>query len=546
MAFFSTLLISMFITVALIPFLRSVALKLDAMDIPEPRKMHTRPMPRIGGLAMATGVLFPVLFWGLGDSDVRAVLVGAGIVTLVGLVDDFKGMGYRGKLVGQVGAALVVMLYGGVKIQSLGMLLPDDVLLPDVLAIPLTLMVIVGVTNAINLADGLDGLAGGISILIFICIGYLAFRGGNTCVLLVSVGTVGAIFGFLRFNTYPASIFMGDAGSYFLGFLAVTLSLNLTQGNTPLSPLLPLLLLGFPVLDTLTVMLERIYKGHSPFLADSNHFHHKLMRLGLYHTESVFTIYVIQAVLVASAFLLRFHSEWLILILYAAFSALVLVAFYVTAKTGRTLKRYDIIDQVIKGRLRVLKEKNILIRVSFRILYLGLPLLLVFTCFLPAGIPLSLSVFSIGLLGLILLTSFLKDEWAGAVLGLSLYLVIPFLVFLSEADRAAWMSDALMRPYNLSFGLLTVFVMVTLKFTRRRKGFRPTPMDFLILLIALAVPNIPDERLQAYPLGLIAAKVIVFYFSHEVLIGELRGNLKVLRAVTVLTLAVVALRGWFG
>jgi len=546
MIYFSALLISMFITVTLIPFLRSAAIRLHAMDIPDKRKIHTRPMPRMGGLAMAASVLFPVLFWAHGTPAVRAVLIGAGVVALVGVIDDFKGLGYKGKFAGQIAAALVVILYGGIKIQSLGMLLPDEVLLPGWLAILLTLLVIVGVTNAINLADGLDGLAGGISILCFICIGYLAYRGGNTVILLMSVSVVGAILGFLRFNTYPATIFMGDAGSYFLGFLAITLSLALTQGNTPLSPLLPLLLLGFPVLDTLTVMLERIHKRLSPFLPDNNHFHHRLIGLGLFHTEAVFVIYFLQAVLVGSAFLLRYYSEWLILILYTLFSTVLLAGFYLTARAGWKLKRPGIIDRVIKGRLRVLKDKSILIRVAFRLLAVCLPLLLLLTCFLPVKIPLSLAFFSLGLLGLILVTWFFKNEWVGAVLGLSLYLLIPFLIFLSEADKAGWMSDVLSRPYNLSFGLLTLFVMVTLKFTRRREGFKPTPMDFLILLIALVVPNLPDEIFQGHHMGLIAVKIIVLFFSYEVLIGELRGDLKRLGAATVATLAVIALRGFLG
>jgi len=536
----------MFITIALIPLLRSAALRLHAMDVPDARKVHPLPMPRTGGVAMAAGVLFPVLFWAHGDRTVSAMLIGACVVSLVGLVDDVRSIGYKAKFAGQIAAALVVILYGGVRIDSLGVLLPDDVLLPGWLAVPLTLLVIVGVTNAINLADGLDGLAGGISILVFGCIGFLAYLVENTGIILISVAVVGAIFGFLRFNTYPATIFMGDAGSYFLGFLAVALSLGLTQGNTPLSPFLPLLLLGFPVLDTLTVMLERIHKGQSPFLADDNHFHHKLMRLGLYHTESVLVIYVLQAFLVASAFLLRFHSDWLILSLYTAFSISVLCGFYLAGRTGWKLERYDLIDRMIKGRLRVVKERHILIRVAFRILTAGVPLLLLLTCFVPLKIPAFLSFFSLALLGLILVIWFFRKEWLGTALALTLYLSIPFLIFLSEADRVSWMSGELLRPYNLSLGVLTLFVLLTLKFTRRRKGFKPAPVDFLILLIALVVPNLPDDLFQGYNMGLVTAKILVLFFSCAVLIGELRGEVKGLGVATMATLTVIAARGFFG
>ncbi|MCK4529383.1 undecaprenyl/decaprenyl-phosphate alpha-N-acetylglucosaminyl 1-phosphate transferase, partial [candidate division WOR-3 bacterium] len=334
MIYFSTLLISIFITITLIPIFKGFAVRIKAVDVPNERKVHTRPMPKTGGIAMALGALVPVIFWVHGDEFIRAVLIGAGIVVFFGLIDDFKNLGYKAKFAGQVCAALIIIFYGGVKINCLGMLLPDGFLLPDWFAIPLTLVVIVGVTNAVNLADGLDGLAGGICILIFICMSYLAYRCGNTAIAVVSAAVIGAIFGFLRFNTYPATLFMGDAGSQFLGFSAITLSLGLTQGNTPLSPLLPLVLLGFPVLDTVTVMCERIVKGRSPFVADKNHFHHKLIGLGLYHTESVFVIYMLQAFLVTFAFFFRFYSEWFLLIFYIMFSGTIVSAFLITDRIG--------------------------------------------------------------------------------------------------------------------------------------------------------------------------------------------------------------------
>ena len=543
MIYLSTLLLSLFITIILIPVSRKLAIRLHGMDIPNERKVHPNPMPKTGGIAMALGVVISVLLWAHGDQLVRAILLGTGIVVLFGLIDDFRGLGYKAKFASQIGAGLVVILYGGIKIKSLGMLLPDDVLLPGWLALPLTLIVIVGVTNAINLSDGLDGLAGGISLLSFLCIGYLAYRSENIVIALLSVAAVGAIFAFLRFNTYPATLFMGDAGSQCLGFLGVTLCLGLTQGNTPLSPLLPLLLLGFPVLDTLTVMLERVYQGRSPFVADKNHFHHKLIRLGLYHTEAVFVIYILQAFLVTSAFVFRFHSEWLLLILYLTFSGLILMGFFIAGRTRWNIKRYDFVDRVIKGKLRVLREKNILVRISFRILEYGIYLLLLFTCFLSTSMPRNVSFFAIGFLGLLLLVWLFKKQWIGFMLQLALYLLIPFVIYLSEANMAPWMHNPLVQPYNLSFGFLALFVILTLKFTRRRKGFKITPMDFLILFIALVVPNLPDEQIQSYHMGLLAAKIIVLYFTYEVLIGELRGKLKHLGLSTTAALVVMGVRG---
>ena len=534
----------MFITIALIPIFKGLAVRVNAMDIPNDRNVHSYPMPKSGGIAMALGVLVPIFFWIPTTEFVSAVLIGAGIIVLFGLIDDVINLKWKIKLSGQCAAALVVILYGGVKIKCLGMLLPDDVFLPDWFAIPFTLIAIVGVTNAINLSDGLDGLAGGISLLIFICIGCLAYCSENIVIALLSVAIVGAILGFLRFNTYPAVLFMDDAGSQLLGFLAATLSLALTQGNTSFTPLLPLILLGFPVLDTLTVMFERWSRGRSLFVADKNHFHHKLIRLGLYHTEAVTVIYIFQAFLVTCAFVFRFYSEWFFLVFYIIFSTGILSGFFVAKKRNWKFKRYDLIDKVIKGRLRILKEKNILIKVSSRIIEVGIPLLLLLTCFLPTSIPIYFSFISMAFLGLIIVTLCIKKkEWMGIVLRLTLYPLIPIMIYWCETDMVVWMNYNLVVPYNLSFGCLFLFVVLTLKFTRRRNGFKGTPMDFLILFIALVVPNFPDQQIQSYHMGLMAAKIIFFFFSYEILIGELRVDLNRLGAATMLAMVVMSVRG---
>jgi len=458
-------------------------------------------------------------------------------------VDDFKNLGYKAKFTGQAAAALIVILYGGIKIKSFGMLLPNDVLLPDWFAIPLTFIVIVGATNAINLSDGLDGLAGGICFLSFCCIGYLAYQGENIAIALLSVSVVGAIFSFLRFNTYPATLFMGDAGSQLLGFLAITLLLGLTQGNTPLSPLLPLILLGFPVLDTLTVMYERTAKGRSPFVADKNHFHHKLIRLGFYHTEAVFVIYILQAFLVTSAFLFRFYSEWFLLIGYLIFNSIILFGFSIAGKSGWKLKRYGLFDKIIKGRLKKLKEKNIHVKISFKIIYMGFPAILLFSCFLIESTPKYFSFFAIALVSMILVTWLTKKEWIANALRLSIYLFVPFVIYLSEANMTPWMNGQLRQLYNFSFGVLVVFSILTAKFSRRTTAFKTTPMDFLILFIALVVPILPDEQIQTYHMGLVAAKIITLFFSCEALIPELRGDLNKIGIGTIAALGVIGVRG---
>jgi UDP-GlcNAc:undecaprenyl-phosphate GlcNAc-1-phosphate transferase len=336
---------------------------------------------------------------------------------------------------------------------------------------------------------------------------------------------------------------MGDAGSQFLGFLAAALTLGLTQGNTPLSPLLPLILFGFPILDTLTVIFERISRGRSPFMADKNHFHHRLMGIGLFHTEAVFVIYVIQAFLVTFAFIFRYHSEWLLLNLYLVFSGLILLGFHLADKSGWKLKRYDLVDKVIKGKLRKLKEKNTLIRVSFKVVQVGVPSLLLLSCFLPADIPRYLSLISLLFVGLMVVLWLTKKRWVDGVTQVSLFFLIPFVIYLGEKDMVTWMNGDLTKLYTLSFGFLVIFLILTVKFSRRKSGFQTNPMDFLILFIALVIPNLPEEHIQDYALGLVAAKVIILFFGCEVLMRELRGELKGFAPPAVAALAIVAVRG---
>ncbi|HEX7551310.1 MAG TPA: MraY family glycosyltransferase, partial [Candidatus Methylomirabilis sp.] len=364
MIFLSTLLLSVLITIAMVPVFSILAVRWQLVDLPGARKVHTRAMPRCGGIAMALGAFVPVLLWNYMDPLVQGWLAGALILVAFGMADDFRGLRPRWKFLGQIAAALFVIFWGGVKIRTLGMLAPDDFLLPGWVSIPLTLLAIVGVTNAINLADGLDGLAGGICLLIFTCIGYLAYIEGDTVNGLVALALVGAIFGFLRYNTFPATVFMGDTGSQLLGFSAVTLSLDLTQGNTALSPVLPLILVGIPVLDTLTVLATRIVRGRSPFTGDQHHFHHNLMALGLRHTESVTLIYAGQTALVLAAFLLRFYSDWLLLTGYLVFSVATIALLSLAGRNDWHEKLVDVAGQgsSVYRYLQKVKTKGIAVR----------------------------------------------------------------------------------------------------------------------------------------------------------------------------------------
>ncbi len=535
----------MFITIALIPMLRSMAISKIIVDTPNERKVHQSPIPKTGGIAMALGILVPVLLWVPGDDFIRPVLIGAFVLTVFGLIDDIRELGYKAKLLGQILAALIAVLYGGISFSFFDNIFPDSLFCAQCLTILLTLFIIVGVTNAINLSDGLDGLAGGITMLSFICIAYLGFCSENNSIALVSIAVIGAIFGFLRFNTHPATVFMGDTGSQVLGYLSITTALHLTQGETPFSSLLPLILLGFPILDTLTVMIERIANGKSPFVADKNHFHHKLMRLGCFHSESVFIIYVLQAFLVTSAFIFRFYSNCFLLIYYVVFSSLIITGFIMAERTGWKLKRYDLIEHVIKNKLKRLREKNYHIKLPFLSVKTGLPILLIFTCFLPNDIPAYFSLIGMAMAVLLSVIALYLNQWLGGMIRLSLFMTIPLLVYLGEKNTVTWLNTNLEIIYNLCFGMIAVFVIFILKFTRRKGGFKTTPTDFIILFIALVLPNLPDIQIRSYQIGMLTTRIIVFFFSFEVLIGELRKKYSTLAFFTVFVLLILSVRGLY-
>lgn len=543
MIFLSTLLLSVFITIALIPLFSRVAVRVRALDMPDERKVHAVPIPRCGGVAMALGALVPIVVWTQMSPQLSAYLAGAAILFAAGMYDDFKGLGYQTKFMAQVAAALVLVLYGGVVIKDVGNLLPGDMDFPGWLASIVTVFVVVGVTNAINLADGLDGLAGGISLLIFLFISFLAYSVENINVAIIALSLSGTLFGFLRFNTYPASLFMGDTGSMLLGFSAAALSIMLTQGGTALSPLLPLILLGFPVLDTLTVMAARIAEGRSPFAADKNHFHHRLMRVGLYQTEAVLSIYVIQVLLILFAWFFRFYSEGFLLLVYGVFSALVVGFFTIADRSEWKLRRFDIIDRVIKGHLRKIRGKWLAIRISFRAVYFGLPALLVFLALLPAAIPSFFCILSACLAAVLALVWLLRKEWLGAVFMPCLYVFIPLLIYSGELGAAEWVPPRVVKLHYMLYVVLAFFSVATHMFTRRKKGFRITPMDFIVVVLALAVAVLPREILPEEAVKNVIPAIITLFFGYEVLVGELRGEMRVLTAVTIITFLIVSIRG---
>ena len=541
---FTGFIFSLFLTIALVPIFKALAFRFSIVDMPGERKVHLAPIPRCGGLSMALGAIIPVLFWVPMDNLVRAIHIGCSLIVIFGVVDDVKNLKYVQKLMAQTAGALVVILYGGIRIESIGNIMPDGMVLPFFLSVALTLLFIVGVTNAINLSDGLDGLAGGISMLSFVSIGLFAYQCDNIPMVIMSISVVGAILGFLRYNTHPAVVFMGDAGSQMLGFLMVVFTLVLTQSNTPYSQVTPLFLIGFPIVDTLVVMLERISKGGSPFKPDKNHFHHKLMKLGLYHSESVFLIYLLQACFVFLGFILRFYSNGTNLIAFSVLAGSIVLCFEIARVKQFTFRNGKERFLAARSLMAMVGGEKLTIRIFFFILKWALAILFVFHCMIPETLPRFMSFGAIAFVVLILWVKKFKPDIKKEVLRLCLFSSIPLLLYFSTVHASSWMVPRIVFADNMVFIGLILFVIITLNQTRRKKGFKFNPLDFLIFIVIIVFPNLPSIHIENPEIKLVIAKVLILFFSYDVLLGELRQEETFLDKSLIAAFFVIAVKGF--
>ncbi len=544
MNYFFVLLLSTLTTLGLTPMLIRLASRMNLLDFPGERKIHSAPIPRVGGVAMVLGTIPALLLYGGFDQLTSVLLTGTAVIVAFALVDDTVGLGYKTKFLGQTLAALIVILIGQLNVFS-SLFHSIEINWPLWFTLPFTLLVILAVTNAINLADGLDGMAGGIMIQVFICLALVSYHGHNTFTTLLAVAVVGALFGFLRFNTHPAVIFMGDTGSQVLGFLAIVLTLGLLQTNQALSPFISLLLFAVPVIDTAVVMVERISKGGSPFVADKNHLHHKLIRMGLRHSEAVLTVYIFQAFFVVSAYWLRFSTSWFVLAYFFASILFLLLPIYWLSASGHQFRNTGTIDANGTSRTRFLDGSTLsLLRYAQKTLEYGLPAILFATAFLPAIPSLPLTVSSVLLLGGGIVAAFRGGSWPLVLIRIITYFYLPFVFLNCLAGMEPWADQAVFW-YSSLYILVGFAAVLVHKLTRRENGFYLTPTDFLIFFAVLVVPNQSDPLAEKMQIGALMISLIVFFFSMEILIGELRDKLTPLLAALLPGVAVLAFRSVF-
>jgi undecaprenyl-phosphate alpha-N-acetylglucosaminyl 1-phosphatetransferase len=326
------------VTVLVLPRLGHLARNIGLLDMPNERKVHNSPKPLVGGLGIVLGLLFSSLLF-VPLTYLRGYYAGVFSLVIIGFFDDFRELNHRWKFVAQFFAAALMIYFSHAFLFSFGDLLWTGPVYLGAAGIPMTIFCAVGVINAVNMVDGLDGLAGGISLIAFLSFAFLAYVNNQPELMLLSLALAGAVIGFIRYNWYPAKLFLGDGGSLLLGFSVAFLSIAVTQKEGGLvPPVAALLVVAFPVADAVTVMLKRGVKGRSPFYADKTHFHHILLLLGYCKRSADRTIFAVSGLLSAVAVLgtlYHVREAWLFLVFCLFF-----VTHFVFSFNFRKILRY--------------------------------------------------------------------------------------------------------------------------------------------------------------------------------------------------------------
>lgn len=291
-----------------VPLAMKLAYKIGAVDKPNARKVHTKIMPRMGGLGIYLAYIIVVLATQKMNMQLAGLLLGSTILVVLGIFDDMKDLNAKFKLLIQILAAVIVMAFG-VRIEFMTNVFGGEAIYLDILSLPITLLWIVGITNAINLIDGLDGLAGGIATIAALSMAVVGWIYGQYLMASMAIILAGATMGFLRYNFHPAKVFMGDTGSLFLGFnLSVLAIMGVAKSVTFISLAAPVLVLGVPIFDTFFAILRRKMNHKPIFAADKEHLHHRLLGMGFSHRKTVLIIYAISFFLALSAILITYLS----------------------------------------------------------------------------------------------------------------------------------------------------------------------------------------------------------------------------------------------
>ena len=549
MVYISGFIVAMLLTMVFIPPVKQMGYHFGLIDVPNQRKVHQVPIPRVGGVAMILGATVPLVLWLTIGAALSSYLLGATLIIVFGILDDAYDLNFKLKFLVQIAAAIVVALYGDIQITHFS-LLGQGIVLPPLFSIPLTVFFILAVVNAVNFADGLDGLAGGIALLSLIALAGFAYDAGARDVVLISVVLTGSVMGFLLFNSHPAQIFMGDGGSQFLGFSIAVMSIYLTQREgAQLSAFLPLLIVGMPLIDLVYVVTSRKLQGKSFFLPDKSHIHHQLLHAGLRQYGSVFVIYLLQSTIVVTALVFRNEGDTFVLGLFLLFLASISLFVKLTALRGG-LPGAGLINRLMYGpvrRMRVVVKRNHLPAVARNTATIAIVAYLVLGTLVLHEVSFEVGIIAAGLWSLffVMRPRQVTEKLSGWFIRFIYYLTASGVLFLMYTSPEIF--DVYRLGIKVFFSILAVVIFIAIEYSGDKR-LEARPIDFLVVTTALILPGVVglSDIDQVY--WLVAAHLLVLFYGVELVLLSYRDSARVnlIQYLYTAPLLVLAVRGLSG
>ena len=540
---FYILATSALICTILVPYVARMSVHIGVLDKPGERKIHQQATPRLGGIAIFSSLLFSIIFFCPIDQHIKGLLAGAIIIFLTGLADDLANLSPRQKFAGEFLAAGLAVFMGDICVRHLGNPFGMGIIELGPLAIPFTIIGIVGLINAINMLDGLDGQAGGVCAIICVTFAIVAFFSGNDNLLVLAVALLGTLLGFLRYNHHPAIIFMGDSGSLLVGYCMGVFSVMLaTGGARPVSPYIPLMVLWVPILDTLVVMFNRWRAGKRLFSPDKSHLHHRLLDLGIGHRSTVMVIYGLSYLLCLLAIAGLKLTDSVLLALLLMISLTVYGGLKYLTRSGRG-ERLGFSSEaslhIISRYIRVLAHRSAFLTVAIKYLILAVLLLPVFISHDDIH---ALSLFPLFILIISVYLYFSRHTWNNLLLQGSIYIAGAFMLLVTEnygRDHALF-GVPLQVVSHLIFLILLALVGIKVLIRRRLSLLIVSRLEYLIMLIVLTVPLLPQSVSGPLHLLTVSAKSVILFVGFKlVVMRQIRRNRKIILAIVVSTLVLV-------
>ncbi len=552
MKYFLILFVSVMVSIITIPVMIRLAPRLGLIDYPDERRVHVTPTPRVGGWGIVLGMLVPVLIWLPITQTVFWYLFGAITLLLFGSLDDRYHLSPKVKFAGQLLAITPLALWGGMQITTLP-ILGDSFQLPSYLAIPFAIFAVVGMTNALNTSDGLDGLAGGEALLSLGAIGLLAYLDGGHEVAVIAVAVVGGILGFLRYNTHPANVFMGDSGSQFIGFTMGFLVIMLTQNpETEIHPAAVLLLLGLPIADLLVVMIRRKRRGASMFAPSKDHFHHLILDLGFSQRGSVGIMYLLQTLFVFMGGMLAYTNDFVILLVYVILCVglvMTLRRIYLSGWRKSETGQRKVVERRVKERRATdsaYSSPGVLVWLPRRMIEFGVPVYLVVASLAFEVVPRDVGILAAIVFVAMLAELIFNDTPHSLPHRFFVYVVAATVVFLQVTYppvRGVWA-----RVADIGFFILLAIGLVTAMIysPRRRKiEFFTTTMDYLLVFAGISLAILSQTPMGGYANIALLFYLGILFYGCEFINIEKRERWNELAIGSMVSAAILGVKGLF-